>query len=182
MFQIFSKVTDRFSNAIGYAAVREFVGSPHRRGDVVLDLAGYCQIDSFSCGPVAAAMVAKSFNPNLQFEDIYAAVNPNEETGTSTKRLVDALREFNIGVDQRYNLRFEQLCRIVRNGYPIVLTIQNPCSDCLHWVVAFGTNLQRREIFLLTNGLPVLNRKRFRREEFKRLWQPTGFGIICWGK
>ncbi|MCX6982231.1 MAG: hypothetical protein NTV08_15995 [Verrucomicrobia bacterium] len=85
-----SRVVDTFSDLTGYAAVRVPLQKAKRQREVTLDLTGYRQIDSFSCGGIAAVMAVKFMRPQMSFERIYAAVNPIPKTVAGHGRVTRA--------------------------------------------------------------------------------------------
>ena len=85
-------VLDRISDLTGFAAVRVPLQKASRPGEVTLDFTGYRQVNTYGCGAVASAMVVKLLRPQMSFERIHAAVDPTQECGAGTIRVMWALR------------------------------------------------------------------------------------------
>ena len=174
-----SKVRDAVVELTGYAAVRVRLQKAKKPGEVTLDLTGYRQIDSFSCGGVAAAMAVKLMRPRMSFERIYAAVNPLQETGAGTVRVMRALRSLGVRVSWRKSLTFDDVCDAIDEGSPVLVCITTGDTDTDHWVVAYGYGRRPDLLFIAGRGIPVLTRNRMRRRELRRLWSPPGEGLVC---
>ncbi len=61
---------DLVSDLIGYAAVRDWTPTS-RRGERLIDLVSYTQLNSFACGAVAGFQVVKSIYSGAEFADFY---------------------------------------------------------------------------------------------------------------
>jgi predicted double-glycine peptidase len=169
---------DGGAQTIGFAAVREWTPTP-RPGEYILALVAYTQIDTFSCGAVAGASVVKSFYPRAKFEDFYARVDPDQETGTSTSVLRKALRQSGIAL-RSARLSYKNLLAQIRKGYPVIVVIRNPGAESYHWVVAYGFG--RDHIILASNGIPWVHKKRITRKDFMAIWQRGHAGLVCWAE
>ena len=174
-----SKIVDAVSERTGYAAVRVPLQKAKRPREVTLDLTGYRQIDSFSCGGVAAAMAVKFMRPRMSFERIYDTVKPRQETGAGYVRVTRALRSLGVRVSWRKNLSLDDLCDAIDAGSPVLVCIKTKDADTDHWVVAYGYGRRPDLLFIAGRGVHFLARNRMRRREFRRLWSPPGEGLIC---
>lgn len=143
-----------------------------------LDLAGYRQIDSFSCGGVAAAMAVKFLRPQMSFERIYAAVSPTQD-GAETVRVTRALRSLGIRVSWRKNLTFDDICNAIDAEYPVLVWIKTNDVKTEHWVVLYGYGRRPDLMFIAGRGIHFVARNRMRRREFRRLWASSGEGLVC---
>ncbi len=176
-----SKVIDAMVERIGYAAVPVRLQKAKRPREVTLDLVGYRQIDSFSCGGVAAAMAVKFLRPQMSFERIYAAVNPIQETGAGYVRVTRALRSLSVRVSWRKNLTFVTICDAIDAERPVLLCIETgrQKNDPDHWVVVYGYGRRPDLLFIAGIGIPFIARNRMLRREFRRLWSLPGEGLVC---
>ena len=174
-----SNVRDAVVDLTGYAAVRVRLQKAKKPGEVTLDLTGYRQIDSFSCGGVAAAMAVKFMRPRTSFERIYAAVNPTQEDGAAPVPVVRALRSLGVRVSWRKNLTFDDMCDAIDEGSPVLVCITTADKDTDHWVVAYGYGRRPDLLFIAGRGIPLITGNRMRRGEFRRLWSPPGEGLVC---
>jgi len=177
--QLFARVGDTFSDLTGYAATRVPLARASGPHEVTLDLPGYCQFDTYSCGAVAGVMALKHFKPNASFSAFYARVSPHPEWGASTRKLARALRASGLRVRERDDLTFAGLGAAIDAGQPVIVTVQNPGADAAHWVVVYGYGLKPNRVFLATNGLPFLAANVVPLRQFARLWAPHGNGLVC---
>ena len=177
--QLLACAGDMFSELTGYAATRVPLARATAPNEVTLDLPGYGQLDSYSCGVVAGVMALKQFKPAASFSAFYARVDPHPVWGTSTAKLVRALRHHGLRVRERDDLGFASLCRAIDAGSPVLVCVHNPGTDCAHWVVVYGYGRRPSRMFLATNGLPFLDRNVVPFGEFTRLWCPPGNGLVC---
>lgn len=174
-----SKVLDAVVERTGYAAVPVRLQKAKRPREVTLNLAGYRQIDSFSCGGVAAAMAVKFLRPQMSFERIYAAVSPTQGHGAGSTRVTRALRSLGVRVSWRKNLSFDDICGAIDAEGPVLLCIQTNDSETDHWVVAYGYGRRPDLLFIAGRRIPFLTGHRVVRREFRRLWSPPGEGLVC---
>lgn len=177
--QLLACAGDVFSDLTGYAATRVPLARATAPNEVTLDLPGYGQIDSYSCGVVAGVMALKQFKPRARFSDFYARCDPHPVWGTPTAKLVRALRQHGLRVQERDDLGFAGLCGAIDEGSPVLVCVHNPGTDCAHWVVVYGYGRRPSRVFLATNGLPFLDRNVVPFGEFTRLWCPPGNGLVC---
>ena len=179
MRMIGDAVLDRLSEITGYAAVRVPLQRASRPGEFTLDLPGYRQMDSFSCGAVAAAMAVKCLRPGLGFVRVYRAVNPCPERGVGTTRMIRALRSLGISACHQTNLTFHAICGAVRSGNPVLMCIKTGQPDILHWVTIYGYGRRPKVLFVAGHGFPFIGRQRIPWKQFTRLWLPAGVGLVC---
>ena len=171
---------DQLTDWTGLAAVRiplERAGNP---GEVTLDLPGYIQTNSYSCGAITAAMIVHFFRPRMSFARIYQAVGPLQDCGASTSRVVRGLRSCGLRVSLRRQLGFREIRKAIDQGRPVMVVIHNPGSRCDHWVTVYGYSVRPDRVFVATNGLPWIHSNRVDRSQFQRLWKPPGNGLVCW--
>ncbi len=172
-------IRDWISNLTGYAAIPDWCPGP-RPGECVLDLKGYAQVDSYSCGVIAGFQVVKSFYPKMKFEDFYGEVNPDPETGTSRRKLKKALRRFAVNTRACHQLNRKSLCRYLRDGFPVIVVIRNIGAEARHWVTLRGYGPQ--DVLITNNGLPLLpSSYRMPWSVFNQIWNPKGHGLVCRG-
>jgi hypothetical protein len=175
-------VIDWLSQRTGIRALPEPLPYSSNADEVTLDVPGYCQVDSFSCGAVAGYMILKTFKPKTDFDAFYRRVDPCPENGCGTIKLVKALRSSGIGAQIHARLTVANIRKSIDDGFPIITTIHNPTAESAHWVVIYGYGKRPARVFLATNGIPFFNRKVVSVETFRSIWKPKGNGLICWGK
>jgi hypothetical protein len=170
---------DKISELNGYAAVRVPLQKAKRPREVTLALPGYRQIDSFSCGGIAAAMVGKFLRPRMSFQRIYAAVDPVRGSGAGFDRVTRALRSLGVGVSWRKNLTFDDICDAVDSESPVLVCTKTTDPDTDHWVVIYGYRRRPDLLFIAGMGIPFLARNRMLRRKFRELWFTPGVGLVC---
>jgi len=174
------RLVDVLSDLTGYAAVRVPLQKASRPGEVTLDLTGYRQIDSYSCGAVASAMVVKFFRPQVSFERIHGAVDPCQEIGASTVRVTRALRSLGIGVKRRTKLTFDDICNALDTGNPVMVCVTTSDPYTNHWVVIYGYGRRPKLLFVAGQGLHFIARQRVKWPDFRQQWASPGEGLVCW--
>jgi hypothetical protein len=174
-----SAVLDAISDLTGYAAVRVPLQRASLPGEFTLNVPGYRQIDSFSCGAVAGAMAVKFLRPGLSFERIYETVDPCRQTGVGTARMLRALRSLGIRVNHQADLTFHDICGALQSGSPVLACVSTRQPDVTHWVTIYGFGLKPHALFVAGQGLPFVGRQRIAWKHFARLWLPAGAGLVC---
>ncbi len=150
--------------------------------EVKLAVPFFCQSDWYSCGAVAGWSVVKYFHPAATFRAFYKEVNPLPLEGTSEGKLVRALRRHGVRVSIRRKLRFADLCTAIENGRPAIVGIGHEYEDGDHWIVIYGVGTRPRRVFVCNWVRPGRSREELTWAEFRALWNPTGHGLVCWGK
>ena len=177
------KVCDVLADATGIRIVPDLLVHTRNEMEVTLAVPGYCQTQSYTCGFSAGLTVLHTFQPQLSAEHFFRLVAPDEQTGTSTTRLVKALRKCRVGVSWRRNLDWTRIRGLIDKGYPIITTVTTGDPTVHHWVVVYGYGLSPNRVFIAGNGLPLFARKKYPWSEFrKNMWGEKGFGLACWGQ
>ena len=171
---------NHLSDLTGYAAIRLPLQRACHPGEITLDLPGYQQLDSYSCGAVAAAMVVKFLRPAMGFERIYAAVNPHRKYGTATSRAIRGMRSLGIRVSRKTNLTFDDLGAAIDAGHPVMVCVTTNENGTDHWVVIYGYGRRPNLVFVAGQGWPFVVRHRMPWQKFRRRWSPAGDGLVCW--
>jgi hypothetical protein len=154
----------------------------------VLEVPQFEQLDGFSCGFVAGWTVIKTIYPERNFKDgrsFYASCNPDVEMGTSTYKLVKALRAHGIRVGLRSGaIAFSLFKKALEDGCPLIADIDCPDTDYRHWVTVYGysegkrSGKKVRSLYLHNNGLPLLGRREKRIMDFE-VFQKLQTGGVC---
>ena len=154
----------------------------NEESEIKLAVPFFCQTDWYSCGAVAGWSVVKYFHPEAKFRAFYQDANPLPLHGTSEGKLVRALRRHGVGVSIRRHLRFADLCAAIEDGCPVVTNIGHQYEDGDHWVLIYGTGRKPQRVFVGNWIRPGRSREELTWAEFRALWNPTGHGLVCWGK
>jgi hypothetical protein len=127
--------------------VQELLSRATVEGDMVLDIPGYRQVKSFTCGFVSGFMVLEYFGIKTSSEKFYKLCRPHQEWGISTRKLSDALRKMKIKVVIRQKLSFDEIADAISEGKPIITSVKRR-NDIQHWIVIYGVNRRTKEIFV----------------------------------
>lgn len=180
MTNLFTKITDTLFEVTGLEVIRDPLPKPKSEDEVILDVPGYCQTKTYSCGYNVALIIAETFYPDKNLmTNLYYTVKPDSVFGTSTDRLIKALRKFQIGVSKKYNLSFNKISKTINSGHPIITTVARS-EDELHWVVIAGYGKNPNRLFIAGNGL--FRKKEYNWDEFTALWGEGRECLVCWGK
>lgn len=170
---------DKITETTGWAAIGVPLPRASGQRQVTLDIPGYVQTNSYGCGAVSAAMVVRHFSPGTPFATIYAAVEPDPESGATTAQVREGLLACGIEGTIRRRLTFRALCDAVKSGAPVLVSIRNPGAANRHWAVVYGYGLRPDLVFIAGNGLPWLSQNPVSLRQFRTLWDPKGNGILC---
>lgn len=139
--------TDALCDEMGLEYIAEVLTLARNKDDVVLDVPGYRQLKSYSCGFVSGLMVLRYFNPDSSWETFYKKCDLNPEWGMSTRKVANALRRSGIRVRIRQGLSFDGIADAIESGEPIITSVKR-FKDIQHWIVIYGVNRKTKEIFV----------------------------------
>lgn len=181
------KALDVFASATGLRLFPDPLKHPGGEDVCTLDLPGYRQLESYTCGFIAGAMILHTFRPGASLKTFFDECSPDYDTGLQASQLLRCLRANGIGVSQRHDLDFEKIVSTINQGYPIITLTRTPRADEHHWVVSYGYGKKPNRVFIAGDGLPLINHLTGQKEipwsEFSRSkWARPGFGLVCWGK
>jgi hypothetical protein len=163
---------------------------PHPAEGESLDIPGYCQLDTYSCGAVAGWMVLKAIHPNFRFQEFYAKCSPSPEDGLDDHQLLKALRAFGIGYRsiRAGTMTFGAITRCINEGFPILAIVDRPTRDVAHWVVVYGYGeTNKRQVYVAGNNFLGLHKddhggpNPMTYREFSRLSREFN-AYACWGR
>ncbi|QIF02843.1 C39 family peptidase [Roseimicrobium sp. ORNL1] len=181
------KALDAFAQATRIRIVPDPLWHPGGDEVCLLEVPGYRQIESYTCGFVAGAMILHTFHPGACLKTFFEQCTPGRASGLDTEPLIRCLRANRIGVSVKRELTFKQIAAALDHGYPILTLTRTPRPNEVHWVVLFGYGKNPNRVFMAGEGLPVLSSLMGQKEvlwsEFSRSkWAQRGFGLVCWGK
>lgn len=186
---LLGKIGSTFADLTDVEVYGERLARSDHPDAVVLDVPGLRQTRDYSCGFVAALMVVWTFRrprtkagQTKSMTSLWYRLEPDTETGTSTTRVVKALRTSGIGVSHRRDLDFDGIAQAITDAYPIILAVKTARPDTEHWVVVYGANPTLRTVFVAGNELPLIGTNEYRWGRFRRIWAEPGEGLVCWGK
>jgi len=166
-------------------AIPDFTDDYTHKNEHKLAVPGYSQLDPYSCGATAGWAVVKTFHPKASFRKFYQDCDPLPLEGTTETKLVKALRGNGVGVSVRSNLNYARIRAAIESGFPVIATVGYEYSDGAHWIVIYGIGWRPSRVFLCNQvnaGWPGFSRDELIWEDFRRLWNPRGRALVCWGK
>lgn len=150
--------------------------------ETVLDVPGYGQTEEYTCGFTAGLMVLHTFHPSRSPDRFFREVAPDREWGTSTTRLVSALRRNRVCVSMIDEHRFERIAERIEAGEPVI-TVVSRTAEVDHWVVIYGVRRGRKKlVYVAVNGLPTRRGCVYEWSAFRRIWHPKGSTFACRGR
>lgn len=177
-----SSAINTLSERTGYVAMPDRLAHPQTADVVTLDIVGYRQVNTFSCAVTAGLMVLHTFRPSASVNNFYNRVNPSPGMGAHSGQLVRALRCCGIGVGERDQLSWKDVHSNITKGYPIITLVKSNDPDILHWIVLYGVGIRPNRVYVAGKGLPLIGRRMYEWKSFLSIWEPKGFGLVCWGK
>jgi hypothetical protein len=173
-------VLDAMAQWTGVRIVRAPLWHPLAEDVTTLDIPGYRQVDSYSCGAVVGLMLVHTWHPHVSPRHVYDICGATESDGTPTGRLVRALRQCGVGVSVREKMTFGDIVKAIEDGFPVATTVRRPESQ--HWVLVYGVGRRPDRVYLAANSFPVVGRTEYTLSAFAGMWEPHGLGLVCWGK
>ena len=177
---LLQRVGDKISELTQYVAVPVPLQRASGPKEMTLDLPGYRQIDSYSCGAIAGAMVVRYLRPTISFERIYRAIDPRKVTGAGYGRVMRGLRSLGVGVTWRKDLNFAAICQAIDAGRPVIACMKTIHDDIDHWTVIYGYGRRPNLVFVAGRGMHFMPVQRMKWPEFRKQWTPPGEGLVCW--
>jgi len=167
------------------------LGHPDPNEGESLDIRGYTQLDTYSCGAVAGWTILRALYPKSSWKDFYAKCPPSPEDGLDDMPLLKALRSFGIGVGTKGDgLTFEAIKKAIGSGYPI-LTVLSRGRDLAHWVVIYGYSETKKPksqlVYVAGNNFMGLRTKNLGGpnalpyREYAKLSKKFN-SYVCWGR
>ena len=178
---------DAFADRIDWRVIRDPLVHPKSDNVTTLDVVGYRQLESYTCGFAAGLIVLHTFHPKRSIKAFFDLVAANRQWGTQDGRLIKSLRASGVGVAERNDLTFAKICKIIDDGFPIITLVRSRERGVLHWVVLYGYGVKPNRVFIAGEGPHLIGHwlgyKEALWSDFKRKkWSTSGFGLVCWGK
>lgn len=173
--QSLQQLPDQLADALEIKHLPDYLTHPDPEAGASLELSGYSQMHSYTCGAVAGWMVVKAIWPGRSAQKFYQTIAPDPELGTPTRTLVRALKQARVGVE-RTTPTFQHIVQAIDAGFPIIACIDRPGTDYSHWIVIYGYDRESKTVYLAGN-----------RWEWQRGLQPNvlpyaEFRSLCLGK
>ena len=176
---------DAFSSWTGLKAIPARLPLCPGEDAVLLDVPSFSQVDTFSCGAIAAWSIVETFRPRANFWRFYQAVRPEPDDGVGLRRVLAALKKFGIGTRVRRRMGWKEIRAAIGDGHPMLIGTgkEDPDSQGDHWSTLVGYATHPRRVFLGNQPGLLRNRVCVDWAEFREeWWNPPAVAIICWGK
>jgi ABC-type bacteriocin/lantibiotic exporter with double-glycine peptidase domain len=145
--------------------VQELLSRATHKDDIVLDIPGYRQIKSYTCGMVSGLMVLHHFNVKIDALKFHDHCRAHQTWGISTRKLANALRKLKIKVSIKKKPTFEVIADAISEGKPVITTVKRR-HEIQHWIVIYGVNRKTKEIFVAGDKFW------WSREPTRHKWEP----------
>jgi len=177
-----TRAIDEIPRSLRIQKIPDILPDTTGKNEFKLAISGYCQADTYSCGAIAGWSVLEHFNPKVKFRAFYDACAPAPDSGTSTTRLMKALRKHGVAVSDRKDLDFDGIQQCLRDGKPILVSIAGNSlfdDEAGHWVAIYGFGRKPNRIFICGKTRPGFSRQEMTWKQFKAIWNPLGEGLVC---
>lgn len=150
-----------------------------RKGQVVLPLRGWCQLDGWSCGLTAAYSILDYFRPGeCSMRGLRKFCDPDPDEGIGPSEISAALRRFGLKCRITRSLTKSRIDEAIRCGSPILIGVE---GDLLgyeedHWMVIHG--IAAGEILLSNNLYPGRSSQWVSWSWLKPGLEPAGWGMV----
>lgn len=175
-------LTDKICHKIKLDYFPEFLTRTRHPDVLILNIPGYRQTKSYTCGYVSGLMVLRYFRTNSDVKTFYADCRAHDDWGISTRKVADALRKHEIGVSLKRHLTFNQIASEIEAGRPILTSIKRK-GQIQHWVVIYGVNKRKKEVYIAGDKFWFsLFKTNHQWKSFRpRLPQDVDF-LVCWNR
>jgi hypothetical protein len=180
--QFTTPYSDMLCEKLGIHFIAEHLTRARNKDDIVIDVPGYRQTKSYTCGFVSGLMVVRTFFPNASHKKFHDICEMHPEWGMSTRKVANALRKSGIGVRVRPGLTFHEIAEFIERGEPMMTAVKRH-KDIQHWVVIYGVNRKRKELFIAGEKFwfsPAETVYKWN-EIKKQIPKGTDF-LVCWKK
>ena len=157
---------------------------PYAEGpeECTLDIPGFQQVDSFSCGAIAGYTIVATFHPEVTFDDFYEVLSPRPKAGVSSNKLVRTLNQFGIGTRFSRRLSFGAVVTSIDDGLPIIVGRLTEYNQD-HWAVLYGYGTDPQRVFLSGRSANPLMSSVMEWTAFHSSFMAVrGPAIKCWGE
>jgi len=150
-----------------------------RKGQVVLPLRGWCQLDGWSCGLTAAFSILDYFRPGASsIRKFRKFCDPDPDEGCGPQEISSALRRFDLKCRITRYLTKSCIDAAICSGNPILIGVE---GDLLgfeddHWMVLHGTS--KGEVLLANCLYPGRSCQWVDWTWLKPGLEPAGWGLV----
>lgn len=178
-----AQLRDDLLDGKGYEMFRQPLPGANKSGEA-LQVPGYFQTGTFTCGYIAGMNVVHTFHPDYPKGKFRQKLRMKSNTGADIWPLVRALRSSGIGVSVRRTMAFEEITTAISDGYPVILLIKTDEDNVSHWVVVYGYQREPEAVLLAGKGIGILKQNIIPRETFENIWytEENLASLVCWGK
>ena len=150
-----------------------------KKGQTVLPLRGWCQLDGWSCGLTAAFSILDYFRPGAcSMRKLRKFCDPDPDEGLGPSELSTALRRFSLKCRTTRALNKVSVDAEIRKGNPILIGVEGDLLgfDDDHWMVIHGTAVG--EVLLANCLYPGRSSQWVSWSWLKHGLEPPGWGMI----
>jgi hypothetical protein len=150
-----------------------------RKGQVVLPLRGWCQLDGWSCGLTAAYSILDFFRPGASsIRKLRKYCDPDPDEGCGPSEISSALRRFGLKCRITRSLSKRVVDAVIRKGNPILIGVEGDLLgfDEDHWMVIHG--IAAGEVLLSNNLYPGKSSQWVSWAWLKPGLEPAGWGMV----
>jgi len=150
-----------------------------KRGQVVLPLRGWCQLDGWSCGLTAAFSILDYYRPGqCSIRELRKFCDPDPEEGCGPAEISGALRRFGLKCRITRFLTKRVVDIEIRKGNPILIGVEGDLLgfDDDHWLVIHGTS--KDEVLIANCLYPGRSCQWVSWSWLKPGLEPPGWGMI----
>lgn len=145
--QFTTPYSDMLCEKFGIEFINEILTEARNKDDVVLDIPGYRQTKSYTCGFVSGLMVLRTFQSNASWKKFYDTCEMHPDWGMSTRKVANALRKWGLKVGWRQGMNFGEIAEAIESGKPILTAVRRH-GEVQHWVVLYGVNRKKKQVFI----------------------------------
>ena len=139
---------DVIAETTGWRVIPDRLAHPRSKNVCTLDVPGYRQLESYTCGFAAGLIVLHTFYPRRSIRRLFDLVGSDYNYGTQNSTLVKSLRASGVGVGHRDDLTFAKICRAIDDGFPIITLVGSTDPEVEHWVVLYGYGRKPNRVFI----------------------------------
>lgn len=111
------------------------------------------QLDTFSCGLIAALVVVRHFEPDADLQPLANAIRANRKNGCGEPILIKALAHYGICVMHLEKPIFAAIDAELREGHPLIAAVRGRWTGIGHWAVIYGARRHDKRVYLVNDGI-----------------------------
>ncbi|MBL8025630.1 MAG: C39 family peptidase [Fibrobacteres bacterium] len=168
-------VREYLVNKTGIEVYPQYVPKGDGNNDFILDIAGYSQTRTYTCGPTAVFTVLKYLKGDkITIDKLLKVIKYNEPDGCSQTEMLRVLKHYGISVKIKHNMPFRDIVASIKAGKPIIATTNHD----EHWITIVGVTLKPKMVYYSgAVGSPKAAHQSWR--EFRKNGGINGDSFVC---